>query len=92
VSVKQRFSVLEASAEWNLGCDGTRRSLLFLTILSIEALSIAMQVPAVSQEVQAVADDAQNSPIIRLTTRLVNVSVMVSDSKGQPVQGLSQTA
>lgn len=62
------------------------RSLLFL---AITALSIAVQVPAASQEIQPGAD-TQNSPVIRSSTLLVNVNVLVTDTKGQPMQGLDK--
>lgn len=62
------------------------RSLLCLSI----AVSIVVPLPAFSQEVQSGTDANQKLPIIRSTTRLVNLSVLVNDSKGQPVQGLSK--
>lgn len=62
------------------------RSLLCLSI----AVSIVVPPPAFSQEVQSGAHAKQKLPIIRSTTRLVNLSVLVNDSKGQPMQGLSK--
>jgi VWFA-related protein len=63
------------------------RSLLFL---SIAAIFIAVQVLAVSHRVQAGGQgDIQKRPIIRSTTRLINVNVVVTDRQGRPVQGLT---
>lgn len=62
------------------------RSLFFLPIAGF----IAANTLAVPQSVQTGADSTQDPPIIRRATRLVNVNVLVTDSKGQPVQGLNK--
>lgn len=61
------------------------RSLLFLAVV----VSIATAL-AVSRERQSGTADTQKPPIIRRTTRAVNVDVVVTDRKGQPVQGLGK--
>ena len=65
---------------------------MFRTVLLLSAavILIAVQVLAVSHRVQAGAQgDAQKRPIIRSTTRLINVNVVVTDRQGRPVQGLT---
>jgi VWFA-related protein len=64
------------------------RSLLFI---SAAAIFIAVQVLAVSHGVQAGGQgDAQKRPIIRSTTRVMTVNVVVTDRQARPVQGLTK--
>jgi VWFA-related protein len=59
--------------------------------MSIAAVFTAALVLAISFKVQAGAQgDAQKRPIIRSTTRLINVSVVVTDRQGRPVEGLTK--
>src|SRR5690348_1994227 len=51
---------------------------------------LATQVSVAPQRVPLPPDDTQNPPIIRRTTHVVNVDVVVTDRKGQPVQGLGK--
>ncbi|HLZ51869.1 MAG TPA: VWA domain-containing protein [Candidatus Acidoferrum sp.] len=53
---------------------------------------LATEVSTAPQQVPPPPDDTQNSPTIRRTTRVVNVDVVVTDRKGQPVQGLGKEA
>src|SRR5579863_10780446 len=63
------------------------RSLLFLSA----AVFTAALVLTISYQVQAGGQNgAQKPPIIRTTTRIINVSVVVTDREGQPVEGLTK--
>lgn len=62
------------------------RSLLTVCVGTL----LATQVSVSPQRVPPRPDDTQNSPIIRRTTRMVNVDVVVTDRKGQPVLGLGK--
>jgi hypothetical protein len=56
-----------------------------LLCLSAAAVFAAMHVLAVSQALQAGAESGgQNTPIIRSTTRLINVNIVVTDRAGGP--------
>lgn len=51
---------------------------------------LATQVSVAPERVPRPPDDTQNSPTIRRTTLVVNVDVLVTDRKGQPVKGLGR--
>lgn len=57
---------------------------------SIASLSVAAQVLAALYGIQGGVERTQTPPVIRSTTRVVNVNVVVTDRKGQPVQGLNK--
>jgi|GEM_PF-2337719 len=59
-------------------------------LLFIAAFGIAAQVQPDLQGIQTGGDEAQNSPIIRRATRVVNVNVVVTDHEGRPVRGLNK--
>ena len=64
------------------------RNLLFL---SATAVFTAALVFTISYQVQAGGQNgAQKPPIIRTTTRIINVSVVVTDREGRPVEGLTK--
>ena len=62
------------------------RSLLSVSV----GVFLATQVFVAPQQAPPRADDTQNWPVIRSTTRVVNVDVVVTDHEGRPVQGLSK--
>ena len=60
------------------------RSLLYLSTAAVFTASLVL---AISYEVQAGAQgDTQNPPIIRSTTRVINVYVVVTDREGRQVR------
>ncbi|HLW97249.1 MAG TPA: VWA domain-containing protein [Candidatus Acidoferrales bacterium] len=64
------------------------RKLLFLSATAVFAAALVL---TISYQVQAGGQNgAQKPPIIRTTTRIINVSVVVTDREGQPVEGLTK--
>jgi len=70
------------------GGDVILRSLLFLSAATVFAAALVL---AVSHRVQAGGQNgAQKPPVIRTTTRIINVNVVVTDHEGRPVEGLTK--
>ncbi|HLW98923.1 MAG TPA: VWA domain-containing protein [Candidatus Acidoferrales bacterium] len=63
----------------------------YLFFLFITCIAVAMHVLAVSRSAQAVPQsNTQKPPIIRSTTRVISVNVVVIDREGRPVPGLTK--